>query len=862
MDLNDSSIEDTDMQDDIMNYKGYFIENEGADEEPKYFEFGAHFPYKELCKCLEILRKEQIQKEAEKGETEIKQLVEINKKKIENRERNNTRNKDIKDNFQNILNGFNTKIRTRNIGNQEQNEDKNELTYIPFNHNINNLSIKKEEKNPHKSIFINKINYTRIYFDNKNKKLKNINNDILNKKENVKNKNDSNNNNIISNNNNNHNFINKKFNKNKLNNINKLSDKCIMTRNREEKKIYQQINIPINNKTLPQNQNYNKNINSMNHFKSYQIQKKSQNNKKNIYIKKFNLNDSSFNYTSKENIKNKNNTINKNHSQYTEPKFSYNYINKNFYSKSKKIKLDKIMDNASSFMNLRNKNGKLTTSNFDFLLNSYSTIKKVSPDKIIKNIPIGVNFYTYYKQNNILGNKKNIQSISLKKYKFNEHHNTDYKGIISVSMDNKRHLSNNMLMEKLNKNKKIINNDITHFSYINKKIRNNHIFPDFLNNNNLRKNDLSNSNNYLNVKLNDSKNKNKKEEPINYNKINININSNNNTNNNIFNLLDKNEKISRNKNNNYFLNNISSINYSNNKIIRSMNSNMNNSNNNNNIFKVMNMTQQNNKYVQNKNQNNQIKNKIINFNKSLINDNKKKILIEIPSMPDKKINTTSNNDNPFCHNKNNNNYKSKFINQKNQNNKTNYSLLNNFLNNKSKKSLNLEKDILYKSKLKEKHLSKNKNIENSFVNNNDNSINKNNISKNYNQLNSNPYMAKKFENLINKKSPKKNININININNNNKIFYNKIDENKSPILKVNQKIIKSPNLQKIRSYMNRSTYGNTNSNLIINNKGKKSFGKLNNNNNNLKNIHEKIKIQNIQFPKAKLLNIYNQNNNI
>ena len=606
MDLNDSSLEDADMQDDIMNYKGYFIENEGADEEPKYFEFGAHFQYKELCKCLEIIRKEQIQKEAEKGETEIKQLVEINKKKIENRERNNTRNKDIKDNFQNILNGFNTKIRTRNIGTQEQNEDKNELTYIPFNHNINNLSIKKEEKNPHKSIFINKINYTRIYFDNKSKKLNNINNDILNKKENVKNKNDSNNNNNISNNNNNHNFINKKFNKNKLKNINKLSDKCVMTRNKEEKKIYQQINIPINNKTLPQNQNYNKNVNSMNHFKSYQIQKKSQNNNKNIYIKKFNLNDSSFNYTSKENIKNKNNTINKNHSQYTEPKFSYNYINKNFYSKSKKIRLDKVMDNGSSFINLRNKNGKLTTSNFDFLLNSYSTIKKVSPDKIIKNIPIGANFYTYYKQNNILGNKKNIQSISLKKYKFKEHHNTDYKGIISVSMDNKRHLSNNILIKKLHKNKKIINNEITHFSYINKKIRNNHIFPDFLNNNNLRKNDLSNSNNYLNVKLNDSKNKNKKEEPINYNKINININSNHNTNNNVFNLLDKNdknEKISRNKNNNYFLNNISSINYSNNKIIRSMNNNTNNNNNNNNIFKMMNMTQQNNKYFQNKNQN-------------------------------------------------------------------------------------------------------------------------------------------------------------------------------------------------------------------------------------------------------------------
>ena len=32
---------------DIFNYKGYFVEN-GRDEEKTYFEYGAHFPYKEL----------------------------------------------------------------------------------------------------------------------------------------------------------------------------------------------------------------------------------------------------------------------------------------------------------------------------------------------------------------------------------------------------------------------------------------------------------------------------------------------------------------------------------------------------------------------------------------------------------------------------------------------------------------------------------------------------------------------------------------------------------------------------------------------------------------------------------------------
>ena len=108
----------------------------------------------------------------------------------------------------------------------------------------------------------------------------------------------------------------------------------------------------------------------MNHFKSYQIQAKNQNQNKNqlskkyIYIRKFNLNDSSL-INSKENIKNTNNSLYKNNSQYSEPKFSYNYFNKNFYSKNKKIKFDKIIDTTLSFINLK-KNGKFFNNNLDF----------------------------------------------------------------------------------------------------------------------------------------------------------------------------------------------------------------------------------------------------------------------------------------------------------------------------------------------------------------------------------------------------------------------------------------------------------------------------------------------------------------
>ena len=66
------------------------------------------------------------------------------------------------------------------------------------------------------------------------------------------------------------------------------------------------------------------------------------------------------------------------------------------------------------------------------------------------------------------------------------------------------------------------------------------------------------------------------------------------------------------------------------------------------------------------------------------------------------------------------------------------------------------------------------------------------------------------------------------------------------------KIIKSPILNKIGTYINIIFFGNL-GNLVINKKGQKSSGKINMN--NLNKINEKIKFNDVQFPKAKLLNI-------
>ena len=53
----DESNEDLQFRDDILNYRGYFIENE-EEEEKKFYEYGAHFPYMFLYQRLEIIQQE------------------------------------------------------------------------------------------------------------------------------------------------------------------------------------------------------------------------------------------------------------------------------------------------------------------------------------------------------------------------------------------------------------------------------------------------------------------------------------------------------------------------------------------------------------------------------------------------------------------------------------------------------------------------------------------------------------------------------------------------------------------------------------------------------------------------------------
>ena len=110
---------------DILNYRGYFLENEEEEEEEqKYFEYGAHFPYKILYQKLEILKEE-------RDEEEKNKIKEQNEKYKENT-------------LQNIFNNFKSnKGKSRNRNNN--NEKKNGFTFIPQKENqIINIKEKKK----------------------------------------------------------------------------------------------------------------------------------------------------------------------------------------------------------------------------------------------------------------------------------------------------------------------------------------------------------------------------------------------------------------------------------------------------------------------------------------------------------------------------------------------------------------------------------------------------------------------------------------------------------------------------------------------------------------------------------------------
>ena len=139
---------------DLFNYKGYFIEH--GREEKKFYEFGAHFPYKDLYLAL-------IKLKLEKEKTEKFMRIKPQKKLII--ERYNQKENKIQENINNIIKEFKIKNRSRNILQQENKEaskrNLNNLTYIPLNidKNRNNKNNNNNSKNKSIFNFMNNTNY-------------------------------------------------------------------------------------------------------------------------------------------------------------------------------------------------------------------------------------------------------------------------------------------------------------------------------------------------------------------------------------------------------------------------------------------------------------------------------------------------------------------------------------------------------------------------------------------------------------------------------------------------------------------------------------------------------------------------------
>ena len=142
---------------DNSNYKGFFIENE--EEDSKFFEFGSHFPYKELYSVLESLRQKQIKM---KKERQIQKIFKNDKKKFNLLEKNKNKIKKLNNNLNNTINLFKPKGKSRNVVKESK-----EYTFVPKNKSKNILSIKKGfnscKSTNYCGYYSNSINYLKIY---------------------------------------------------------------------------------------------------------------------------------------------------------------------------------------------------------------------------------------------------------------------------------------------------------------------------------------------------------------------------------------------------------------------------------------------------------------------------------------------------------------------------------------------------------------------------------------------------------------------------------------------------------------------------------------------------------------------------
>ena len=152
------------LEEDGHNYKGYFLENGEDENEIQFFEYGAHFPYKELYNILEGIKKRQLKIQISKN---IDKIFSSNKNKNIIKKKNNTRNK----RYQKIIssNSINKTLKNRDRSRCIIKLGQSELTFISNNNNKNTLSFTKEKYSS--SVFNNKsysgkINYLNKYKSN------------------------------------------------------------------------------------------------------------------------------------------------------------------------------------------------------------------------------------------------------------------------------------------------------------------------------------------------------------------------------------------------------------------------------------------------------------------------------------------------------------------------------------------------------------------------------------------------------------------------------------------------------------------------------------------------------------------------
>ena len=184
-DEEEESNEDIDVKNDLLNYKGYFVENE-EEEEKKFYEFGAHFPYMYLYQRLEMIVQEREEKLKEL-ERKLKEKEKGREREKESRDEQGTKEESKQnENLKDLLNVYQQKGKSRNRGEVDIG-----LTYMPKMNKKNNNKLNNIENiaiNLIKSTANKKKDQEKIRINRNEEKRNNITNSNLKLKEKLKDK--------------------------------------------------------------------------------------------------------------------------------------------------------------------------------------------------------------------------------------------------------------------------------------------------------------------------------------------------------------------------------------------------------------------------------------------------------------------------------------------------------------------------------------------------------------------------------------------------------------------------------------------------------------------------------------------------